>query len=44
MHYLLAYLNERHAEIAARVKGAQDADLSAITLGEIDDIARRYTQ
>ncbi|HEX4012377.1 MAG TPA: hypothetical protein VHX17_00655 [Candidatus Cybelea sp.] len=44
MHYLLAYLKERHAEIAARVKGAQDADLSAITLGEIDDIARRYTQ
>ncbi|HEX3369884.1 MAG TPA: hypothetical protein VHS56_09945 [Candidatus Cybelea sp.] len=44
MSYLLAYLKERHKEIADRVVAAQDADLSAISLGEIEQIARRYSQ
>jgi hypothetical protein len=44
MNYLLAYLKERHKEISDRVVAAQDADLSAISLGEIEQIARRYSQ
>ena len=35
MSYLLAYLKERRKEIAERVVATQDADLSAISLGEI---------
>jgi hypothetical protein len=42
MRYFEAYLKERHSEISGRVVGAQDADLSAISLGEIEQIARRY--
>jgi hypothetical protein len=42
MRYFEAYLKERHSEISRRVVGAQDADLSAISLGEIEQIARRY--
>ena len=42
MRYFEAYLKERHSEISGRVVGAQDADLSAISLGEIEHIARRY--
>jgi predicted AAA+ superfamily ATPase len=38
---LLDYLEHRHGELAARVTGTVDADLSAITLGEIERIARR---
>lgn len=44
MQYLLAYLKERHKEIADRVVAAQDADLSSISLGEIEQIARRYSR
>jgi hypothetical protein len=43
MQYLQAYLKHRHKEIADRVVAAQDADLSAISLGEIEQIARRYS-
>jgi hypothetical protein len=43
MRYFEAYLKERHKEIADRVVAAQDADLSAISLGEIERIARRYS-
>lgn len=42
MRYLLAYLKEKHKDIAAHIVGSQDADLSSITLGEIEQIARRY--
>ena len=42
MRYLLEFLRARHAEIAARVAGSEDADLSSISLGEIEQIARRY--
>lgn len=44
MRYFLDYLKECHKEIAQRVVGAQDADLSAISLGEIEQLARRYSQ
>jgi stalled ribosome rescue protein Dom34 len=43
MQYLLAYLKQRHKEIADRVVAAEDADLSAISLGEIQKIARTYS-
>lgn len=42
LRYLLAYLKQRHKEISERVVATQDADLSAISLGEIEQIARRY--
>jgi hypothetical protein len=41
--YFVEYLNERHKEIAERVVAAEDADLSAISLGEIEALARRYS-
>jgi hypothetical protein len=44
MRYFEAYLKQRHKEIADRVVAAQDADLSAISLGEIERIARRYQE
>jgi hypothetical protein len=44
MHSLLTYLKARHKEISEHVVGAQDADLSAISLGEIERIARRYAR
>jgi hypothetical protein len=40
--YLLAYLNEKDKAIAARVVGTEDADLSGISFGRIEEIARRY--
>jgi stalled ribosome rescue protein Dom34 len=43
MRYFETYLKERHSEISGRVVAAQDADLSAISLGEIEQIARRYS-
>jgi hypothetical protein len=42
MRYFLAYLKEKHKEIAARIVGTEEADLSSITLGEIEKIARRH--
>jgi hypothetical protein len=42
MRYFVEYLNERHKDIAARVVAAEDADLSAISLGEIESLAKRY--
>jgi hypothetical protein len=39
--YLLAFLKEKHKEIAERIVAVEDADLSALTLGEIEQIARR---
>jgi hypothetical protein len=43
MRYMLEYLKQRHKEISNRVVATQDADLSAISLGEIEQIARRYS-
>jgi hypothetical protein len=40
--YLLGYLKEKHKEIADRILGTEDADLSSVTLGEIEQIARRH--
>lgn len=40
MTYLLAYLQETHKDVAARVVAAVDADLSSITLGEIERLAK----
>jgi hypothetical protein len=42
VQYLLSYLKEKHKEIADRIVGTDDADLSSITLGEIEEIARRH--
>ncbi|HEY6324972.1 MAG TPA: hypothetical protein VIW73_00470 [Candidatus Cybelea sp.] len=42
MRHFVEYLKERHKEIADRVVAAEDADLSAISLGEIEALARRY--
>ncbi len=42
MRYFVEYLKERHKDIAARIVAAEDADLSAISLGEIEALARRY--
>jgi hypothetical protein len=42
MRAFLEYLQEKHKDLAARVIATVHADLSAITLGEIDQIARRY--
>jgi hypothetical protein len=39
---LRSYLNEKHKDITARIVGTEDADLSAITLGQIEEIARRH--
>jgi hypothetical protein len=40
--YLLGYLKEKHKEIADRILGTEGADLSSVTLGEIEQIARRH--
>lgn len=40
--YFLDYLKEKHEEIAERVVAVEDADLSAIGLKQIEEIARRY--
>lgn len=42
MQYLSAYLTHKHKEIADRIVGTEDADLSSITLGEIEELARRH--
>jgi hypothetical protein len=42
LQYLLDYLNEKHKDVAERVIATEDADLSSITLGKIDEIARRH--
>lgn len=42
MRYLLQYLDAKHGELAGRVVAAQEADLSSITLGEIEGIARSH--
>ena len=43
MEYLVTYLKHRHKEIADRVVAAKDVDLSAISLGEIERIARGHS-
>lgn len=40
MRHFVEYLKDRHKDIAARVVAARDADLSAISLGEIEALAR----
>jgi hypothetical protein len=40
--HLLEFLKRKHTDIANRVVAAEDADLSGITLGEIEEIARRH--
>jgi hypothetical protein len=40
--YLRSYLAEKHKEIDQHVVGAAHADLSQVTLGDIEQIARRY--
>jgi hypothetical protein len=42
VRYLLAYLNEKDKAIGARVVGTEDADLSGISLGRLEEIARRH--
>jgi hypothetical protein len=42
LDYLRSYLDEKHKDITARIVGVEDADLSAITLGQIEKIARRH--
>ena len=42
LHFLLTYLNEKHKDITGRIVGTEDADLSAITLGQIEEITRRH--
>lgn len=42
VRYLLGYLKRKHKDIADRVVAVEDADLSAITLGEIEKIAQRH--
>jgi len=41
MRYFAEFLKERHKDVADRVVATEDADLSAITLGEIEKLARR---
>jgi glutamine synthetase adenylyltransferase len=42
LRYLSSYLNEKHKDIIGHIVGTEDADLSAITLGQIEEIARRH--
>jgi len=42
--YLVAYLKKKHKDVADRVIDTEDADLSAITLGQIEEIARRHSE
>ena len=39
MRYLVEYLDEKHGEIASRICASVDADLSKITLDEVERIA-----
>jgi hypothetical protein len=43
VRYLLGYLKQKHSEIADRVAAVEHADLSAITLGEVEAIAQRHS-
>ncbi len=43
MRFFVEYLKERHKDIAERIVAIENADLSAISLGEIEALARRYT-
>lgn len=40
--YFLEYLKNKHKAIADRIIATEDADLSAITLGQIEQIARQH--
>jgi hypothetical protein len=42
LRYLIDYLKKRHKEVADRIVAAEDANLSAITLGQIEEIARHH--
>ncbi len=42
MLYFVHYLREKHRAIAERVVAAEDADLSAATLGDIERMARAH--
>ena len=42
MQYFFEFLKSKHKGIADRVVGTEDADLSAIALGQIEEIARRH--
>jgi stalled ribosome rescue protein Dom34 len=42
MRYFLEYLKHKHKAIADRVRGTEDANLSGITLGQIEEIAARH--
>jgi hypothetical protein len=42
LQYFLGYVKDKHKDIAAHIVAAEDADLSAISLGEIEEIARRH--
>lgn len=44
MRYLAEYLERRHKQIAERVIAQEHADLSSISLGDIEHIARRYVR
>lgn len=40
--YFRAYLKEKHKDLDHRVAGAERADLKHITLGQVEQIAKRY--
>jgi hypothetical protein len=42
VRYLLGYLKAKHKDVADRVVAVEHADLSAITLGEIEKIAEPH--
>ena len=42
VRYLLDYLKQKHKDIAGRIVAVESADLSAITLGDIEKIAQRH--
>ncbi len=42
MRYLLDYLKHKHKDIADRVVAEEHANLSGITLGQIEEIVRRH--
>jgi hypothetical protein len=43
LRYLLGYLEKKHKDVADRVIATEDADLSSITPGDIDEIARQHS-
>jgi stalled ribosome rescue protein Dom34 len=42
MQYFLEYLKHKHKAIADHIIGTEDASLSGITLGQIEEIAKRH--